>query len=89
MLKVIKFSAVWCPPCNMLTPIFKKAMEEFPGVEVVLCDIDENPELTAKMNIKSVPTIVILRDGKVMDAIVGLVKKEEIIARVSALITKE
>ena len=89
MLKVIKFSAVWCPPCNALAPIFTKVMEGFPGVEVELCDIDENPDLALKMNIRSVPTIVFLVDGKVMDSIVGLVKKEEIILRVSALLPKE
>lgn len=84
-MKCMLMSAIWCPPCQTLKPIFKKVSESTEGVEFVVVDIDEEPELTAKMNIMSVPTIVFEKDGKVMDSMVGLVSEQNLRNKIEEL----
>ena len=74
MIKVLKFSAVWCGPCKTLEPKFKEISEkpEFKGVEFQYINIDENQDLSRKHNIRSIPTVIILKDDVEVDRIVGM-----------------
>ena len=86
MLKVIKFSAVWCAPCQMLTPIFDAVASDFDGeVEFEHVDIDDDSAMAAEYGIRSVPTMVFERDGKRLDSLVGLVKKDAIVNKINSL----
>lgn len=65
MIKVIKFSAVWCGPCKTYDPIFSAVAEQFPDVTFEKVDIEDKPELTEKYNIRNVPTTIIEVDNEV------------------------
>jgi thioredoxin 1 len=67
-MKVIKFSASWCQPCKSLS----KMLEKDPlGVEVEEIDIDENSDMATQFKIRSVPTLVLMKDGVEVDRIMG------------------
>ena len=70
-LKIIKFTAVWCPPCQFLKPILAKIMKDYPDVEFEEIDIDEDQKTTAAYKIMSVPILIFLKDGKQVDNMVG------------------
>lgn len=65
MIRVIKFSAVWCGPCKTYDPIFSSVAEQFPDVTFEKVDIEDMPEVTEKYNIRNVPTTIIEVDGEV------------------------
>ena len=64
MIKVLKFSAVWCGPCRALKPTFDQVRTLIADVVYEEIDVDNNPSATIKYNVHSVPTIVIERDGQ-------------------------
>jgi thioredoxin 1 len=64
MIKVLKFSAVWCGPCRALKPTFDQVRSQIADVAYEEIDVDNDPSSTIKYNIHSVPTIVIERDGQ-------------------------
>lgn len=78
---LVDFSASWCGPCKALAPVIDKFAEEFKGkVRTCKVDIDEAPESTKKYGIRSVPTCVVFRDGKVKGMIVGMTSREKLMA---------
>ena len=64
MIKVLKFSAVWCGPCRALKPTFDQVRTLIADVVYEEIDVDNDPSATIKYNVQSVPTIVIERDGQ-------------------------
>ena len=82
MLKLLKFSAIWCGPCNALKPIWDKVVGQYSDVEFEIVDIDKNPKMATLYRIGSVPTIVFLKDGIVIDSMVGLQTEAEIKERI-------
>ena len=85
-LKVIKFSAIWCAPCQMLAPVFESVELDFAGdVEFEHVDIDDESERASQFGIRSVPTMVFVKDGRVVDSLVGLVKKDVIVNKINSL----
>ena len=81
-LKVIKFSAVWCGPCQMMNPIFDRVAESMEDVEFIKVDIDDDPGMATDYNIRSVPTIVFEKDGVAVDSMVGLVTEQTLMERI-------
>jgi len=79
MLKLIKFSAEWCAPCKMLAPIFTKLESTITDVGFETVDIDENPMRAQQMGVAAVPTIIVEKDGKVVDSLVGLQREAAIL----------
>ena len=70
---VIQFSASWCGPCRQLTPIMEQLSTDFNNKAVFgKVDIDNDQELATKYGIRSVPTTIIFKDGKVVDTITGV-----------------
>lgn len=72
-LILVDFHAVWCGPCRMLAPIIEEVAEEFKGkVKVVKIDIDKEQKSAAQFQVTSVPTLVLIKDGKEIDRLIGL-----------------
>lgn len=86
-LMLVDFGAQWCGPCKAVSPIVDELSDKY-GSEAVIgkVDIDENPDLCEKFGIRNIPTILFIRDGEVVDKIVGAIAKEKISERLTALI---
>jgi thioredoxin 1 len=70
---LVDFWAAWCPPCRALAPTIEAIAEQFDGrADVAKLDIDRNPETAAAHGIRSIPTVLIFRGGRVVDRIAGL-----------------
>ncbi len=77
---LIDFWAPWCGPCKAVTPILEEIEAEV-GEKVKVCKInlDQSPELATKYSIMSIPTLMVVKDGKVMDTKVGALPKDDLI----------
>lgn len=78
-LVLIDFYATWCGPCKTMTPIIKEIAKEHNEIKFVKVDVDKNEELAIKYNVMSIPTMIIMKDGKVTKTFVGVTDKESII----------
>jgi len=73
---VVDFWAVWCGPCKMLTPTLDQIAAEFEGkAKVGKVNVDENQQLAAQYGIMSIPTVMIFKDGKVVEQFIGVQPK--------------
>ena len=78
---LLEFWAPWCGPCRMLAPELKALADEYAGRVVVgKVNVDEEPELAAAFRVSSIPTVVVIRDGKVVRTSVGYKPKEALAA---------
>lgn len=77
--------AAWCGPCRMIAPVLDELAAESRGrYKIAKLNVDENPRTSAQFNIRSIPTLLIFKNGKVVDQIVGVVPKQAIAARLTA-----
>lgn len=78
---VVDFWASWCGPCKALAPILEEVDAELAGtVKVAKINIDEEEELAAQFRVMSIPTLLLFKDGEVVNKSVGLAPKEEVVA---------
>ena len=75
---LIDFWAAWCGPCRMIAPAVEKIAEERPDVKVCKVNIDDEQELAIKYGVMSIPTLVVVKNGQIVNTAVGLRPKEEI-----------
>ena len=84
---VLDFGAAWCGPCKQLAPIIDELSEEYAGrIAVGKCDIEECDDLTMEYGIRNVPTVIFIKDGKIVDRFVGSKSKGDVKAKFEALL---
>jgi len=77
---LIDFWAVWCGPCKMIAPVVEELAAEYQGkLKVGKLDVDNNPETSVKFGIRSIPTIMIFKGGKVVEQIIGAMPKRNLL----------
>ncbi len=82
---VIDFWAEWCGPCRVIAPVIEELSHEYAGkVKVGKLNVDFNPEVSYKYNIRSIPTILILKNGEIVDRHVGTTTKKVLADKIEA-----
>lgn len=77
---LLDFWASWCNPCRMLGPILDEIAQERPDIKVCKVNIDEQPELAARYQISSIPTLMVIKDGKIVSQSMGARPKRQILS---------
>ncbi len=84
---LVDFWAEWCAPCKIIAPSIEEIASEYEGkIKVGKVDVDSNPTIASQYQIRSIPSIVIFKDGKVADQIVGAVPKKQITGFVESVL---
>ena len=82
---LVDFWAVWCGPCRMLGPIIEELANDYEGKAVIgKVDVDNNQQVSMEYGIRSIPTVLIFKNGEVVDKIVGVAPKETIAQKLNA-----
>jgi thioredoxin 1 len=84
-LTVVDFWASWCGPCIQMAPQFEKAAELRPDYHFAKVNVDEEPQLAAKFQVSSIPTLAVLRDGELLGMAPGVVKAKELVQALDKL----
>lgn len=84
---MIDFWAVWCGPCKMIAPFIEELAGEFEGkAKVGKLDVDNNQETAIKYGVRSIPTVLVFKGGKVVDTIIGAVPKVQLKQKLEAVV---
>ena len=77
---LLDFWATWCGPCRMVSPLVDEIAAEHPEIKVGKINVDEQPELAQQFGVMSIPTLVVMKNGKLVNKAVGARPKAEILA---------
>ncbi|MCD8196773.1 MAG: thioredoxin [Lachnospiraceae bacterium] len=76
---LLDFWASWCGPCRMVVPIVEEIAEERPDIKVDKVNVDEQPELARQFRVMSIPTLVVMKNGKIVNQATGARPKQQIL----------
>ena len=77
---LLDFFAVWCGPCRMVAPVLEEIANERSDVKVCKINVDEEPELAGRYNVMSIPTLLVVKEGQVVNQAVGARPKSQILS---------
>ena len=84
-LSVVDFWAEWCGPCKMVTPIIDELAKDYEGKAIIgKVNVDNNPDISVKYSIRSIPTILFIKNGEVVDKHVGTASKASLEEKINA-----
>jgi thioredoxin 1 len=83
---LVDFWADWCGPCKLIAPLLDEiAREKGDAVKVAKVDVDQNQSLSARYNIRAIPTLLFFKDGQLRDQVTGMTSKKDLLGRIEAL----
>lgn len=77
---LVDFWATWCGPCKMLSPLIEQVAAEADGFKVVSVDVDDAPDLAMAYQVSSIPSLLVFKNGEVVNRSVGFIQKPQILA---------
>ncbi|MCK5457125.1 MAG: thioredoxin [Melioribacteraceae bacterium] len=84
---LIDFWAAWCAPCRMIAPIVEELAQEYDGkVKIGKLDVDSNQQTAIKYGVRSIPTVLIIKNGEVADTIIGALPKAAFVDKLEAVL---
>jgi len=85
---IVDLYAPWCGPCRMVTPILEELSNEYTETaEIVKCNVDENPNIAMKYNVRSIPTVLYFKNGQVENLTVGAISKQSYKENINLLLS--
>ncbi|NPV67816.1 MAG: thioredoxin [Anaerolineae bacterium] len=84
---VVDFWAPWCGPCRMIAPALERIAADFAGrVKIAKVNVDENPRYAGQYGVQGIPTLLIVKDGRVVDRLVGALPEQALRLRINAYV---
>ena len=83
---MLDFYADWCGPCNMVAPLVAELAEENPDYCIGKVNVDDDPELAGQYKVMSIPNFVLIKNGRVVDQVIGAVPKAQMLAKIQAVL---